>query len=79
MYGVVIWKAELGSEVTQGQVVAEIVDVEHPEAGRTQLRSRTTGVLFARCLTHWVQAGQTVAKVAGPSPLQWRTGSLLTV
>jgi len=76
---VIVWKAALGDVVTEGQVVAEVVDVEHPEASRTQLVSRTEGVLFARSLMHWVQAGQTVAKVAGKKPLEWRTGQLLTV
>lgn len=65
--------------VKEGQVIAEVVDIEHPEANRVQLVSRTDGVLFARSLTHWVQAGQTVAKVAGSKPLHWRTGQLLTV
>lgn len=75
----IVWKAELGDEIRRGQVIAEVVDVEHPEAPRVQLLSRTSGVFFARCLSHWVQPGQTVAKVAGVEPLPWRTGQLLTV
>ena len=68
----------MGQWVSEGQIVAEVVDIENPDEPRVCLVSKTNGLIFARCLRQLVTAGQIVAKVSGPEPLPWRVGNLLT-
>lgn len=69
--GVVVYHAELGERIAQGQVIAEIVDpaAADPRYSRTSVKSGTDGVLFCRRHTMLVRSDDVVAKVAGPAPL----------
>ena len=77
--GVVCHRVGLGRLVTAGQVVAEIVDpvAADPAAARTPLVTRTAGLVWARAVARFAQAGDPVVSIAGPEALP-RTGSLLT-
>lgn len=71
--GVVVFRGELGDEVSPGQPVCDLVDVETGMA--TVLAARSAGVLYARSLSRWAEAGQRLAKVAGTTLV--RQGRLL--
>lgn len=72
--GVLVWSLPVGSEVSAGQRLAELIDPVSGES--TDLCSPVDGLHFARELQRWAQAGQTVAKVAGSVAL--RSGKLLS-
>jgi predicted deacylase len=77
--GLIVWKAPLGAVVQEGQLLAEIVDVAHPEAPRCPVLARQSGVLFGRRRHCLAVPGQTLVKVAGDRDLEWRkAGNLLT-
>jgi predicted deacylase len=72
--GVLVHCCRLGSDVRQGDPVAEIVD---PATGYvTALASPVDGVCYARESRRFVPAGTRVAKIAGRVPL--RSGNLLS-
>jgi len=72
--GVIVFRQALGARVAEGSVVADLVC---PETARvSELRARSSGVLYARTATRWTLPGATVAKVAGSTLL--RTGPLLS-
>ncbi len=72
--GVMVFHAKPGEQVQAGQAVADIVGLgDHPT---TTLHAQSSGVLYARELLRWAQAGTRVAKIAG-STLQ-RRGKLLS-
>lgn len=72
--GALVYRATLGSEVHEGDLLAEIVD---PERGAvTPVASPVDGVFYARELRRLVHAGQKIAKVAGATAT--RTGKLLS-
>lgn len=77
--GVVAYRAALGSQVTKGQVVAEIVDpaAEDPARARVPVESGTDGLLLSRRLHKYVMPGESVARVVGREPLAHRTGYLM--
>ncbi|MBK7684614.1 MAG: succinylglutamate desuccinylase/aspartoacylase family protein [Rhodocyclaceae bacterium] len=71
--GVLVFLAEVGTHLKQGDAIADIVD---PFTGvSTQLVSPVDGVLYAREIHRYVRAGTDIAKVAGVEAL--RTGDLL--
>lgn len=76
--GVVAWRVRPGEEVAEGQVLGEIVDVENIDEARVPIVSRTSGIVFGMRSHKLVRPGQIIVKVAGHSPLPWRTGNLLT-
>ena len=56
-----------------GEPVADIID---PTAGTVHtVRAGTAGVLYARILHRYIQAGLEIGKIAGSTP--FRTGNLL--
>jgi uncharacterized protein len=69
--GIVVYHAELGERIAQGQIVAEVIDptAADPRRSRSPVRSGTEGVLFCRRHTMLVRPDDVVAKVAGPAPL----------
>ncbi len=72
--GVIAFHAEVGTVLSPGALVAEIID---PLSGQTALlRTAQGGVLYARTRERYAPAGLTVAKVAGHRPV--RTGNLLS-
>ncbi len=66
-----IYKCELGDTVSEGDVIAEIVQpfTLDPAQVRLPVRAGTSGVIFARRHAVVVQADDVVAKVAGERPL----------
>jgi hypothetical protein len=72
--GVLVFAKGPGDEVRAGEIIAEIV---LPARGRSALRARADGVLFARRHDRFTRPGQWVAKIAGREPLPDRTGNLL--
>jgi uncharacterized protein len=72
--GVVVWLRAPGEQVRRGELIAELVD---PLSGLvTPLASPTDGLLFARELRRFAQAGDRLAKVAGVEAV--RSGKLLS-
>ncbi|MDN0084072.1 M14 family metallopeptidase [Crenobacter sp. SG2305] len=72
-YGVLVLRLPLGSWVSEGELVAQIVD---PVAGRTtDVHSPTEGLLYATVRKRYVMTGDSVAKVAGKAIL--KKGKLL--
>lgn len=72
------WKVRAGDTVTEGQLLGEIVRIEDAFAPRIPLVSRTAGVVFGMHSHKLAMPGLIVIKVAGETPLPWRTGNLLT-
>ena len=70
--GIVVYTCELGDRVSEGDVIAEIVQpfAHDPAQVRLPVRAGTSGVVFARRHAVVVQADDVVAKVAGDQPLQ---------
>lgn len=78
--GLLAYKAGVGEMVREGQVLAELIDIAaaDPTKARTQLRSQTDGIFFARVDLRLVEAGERIGKVAGRKPLANRQqGALL--
>jgi len=72
--GLLVWLRPIGHQAQAGEPLAELID---PVSGEvTPLRAPVDGLLFARELQRWAQAGQSVAKVAGSQIL--RSGKLLS-
>jgi predicted deacylase len=72
--GLLVWLQPLGHQALAGEALAELID---PISSKTTLlRSSVDGLLFARELQRWAQAGQSIAKVAGTEIL--RSGKLLS-
>jgi predicted deacylase len=69
--GVVVYHEELGSRITKGQVIAEVVDpdADHPSRARVAVRSGSNGILFGKRHTMMVRPDDTIAKIAGAEPL----------
>jgi uncharacterized protein len=72
--GVVVFHVEPGTRVQAGQHLADIVC---PATGEVlPLAARSAGVLYARSLARWAEAGERVLRVAGTTLV--RTGKLLS-
>jgi uncharacterized protein len=69
--GIVVYKCDLGDKVSEGDVIAEVVQPFALDLSQVRLpvRAGTSGVIFARRHTVVVQADDVVAKVAGERPL----------
>lgn len=76
--GVISWKVKAGDIVETNQVLGEVIDIEDPFAARTEIRTRTAGVIFGMRSHKLSIPGTIMIKVAGEQPLSWRTGNLLT-
>ncbi len=73
--GLIIHKVGLGDEVQEGQVVAEIVRPEEAiGTPRTQLRARTSGVVFGRLFSRLARPGTVYLSIAGQDPSKVRDG-----
>lgn len=72
--GVLVYHAELGAELRVGDLIAELIEPVSGES--TPLRSPVDGLHYAREQQRWVQAGQSIARVAGREAT--RTGKLLS-
>ena len=77
--GVLSYKVALGDRVKEGDVVAEVIDpAADPEAARTEVISRTDGLVLSHHVQFYVTPGTSIAKIVGTKPLPHRSeGSLL--
>lgn len=76
--GIVAWRVRPGDEVTEGQLLGEIVDMEYIDEAREPIFTRTSGIVFGMRSHKLVRPGQIIVKVAGTTPLPWRKGNMLT-
>jgi predicted deacylase len=76
--GVMAWKVRAGDVVQKNQILGEIVDIEDAFAPRTEVISKTSGIIFSMSRHKLVRPGEVIIKVAGVEPLEWRVGNLLT-
>ncbi|MDW6023679.1 M14 family metallopeptidase [Mesorhizobium sp. BAC0120] len=78
VFGIIVYRTELGETVTDGQPIADIVNPHGiGEEARITVRARTDGVVVTRRLKKLVAANQVIAKVAGARALAHRKGYLL--
>ncbi len=78
--GVLVYHKQLGEQVKQGDVVAEIIDPTHepPGMARSPVCAATSGILFARMTERLARPGQKFCKIAGRESLSYRqAGKLL--
>ncbi len=78
--GLVSFTKKLGDEVKAGETVAVLIDpaAEDPRTARTEVKAGTDGLFFAQNDSHFVAAGEGIAKVAGKQVLAHRAqGNLL--
>lgn len=73
--GLVAYHRRLGDLVRTDDVVATVID---PLGGETELRAETDGRLFARHSQPYAWPGRVIGKIAGDTPLESRTGNLLS-
>lgn len=76
--GVVAWKVHPGDEVQAGDLLGEIVDIDDADAPRVPINAATSGIVYGRRKHKLIRPGQTIVKVAGEKPLEWRKGYMLT-
>lgn len=76
--GVACWKKHIGDIVNAGDILGEIVNIEDPDAPRTPVITKQSGVIFGVRPHALVRPGQIIIKVAGKDALDWRKGLLLT-
>ena len=72
--GVVVYRADLGTQVQAGQPVVDLVDAA--SGAVTTLAARSSGRFYARVPTRWAAPGQRLGKIAGTALV--RTGKLLS-
>lgn len=78
--GILAYQVELGETVTQGQVIAELVDpaAQDPAKSRQAITTRANGLVLSRRMNKLVRPGDAIAKVVGTEPLTHRLdGKLL--
>ncbi|KKB80259.1 succinylglutamate desuccinylase [Devosia soli] len=77
--GLLAYRVELGDVVTAGDVVADLIAMDGPEAflARTPIRAGTDGFILSRASAKYVAAGAAVAKIVGTEILPGRAGSYL--
>ncbi|MDF1793803.1 MAG: M14 family metallopeptidase [Thalassobaculaceae bacterium] len=76
--GIISFRVPLGSEVTVGQPIADLVDptADDPAEGRIELIASCDGLLYARRAQRFAHTGATVAKVASNRPISGLTTHL---
>ncbi|WP_297111472.1 M14 family metallopeptidase [uncultured Devosia sp.] len=77
--GLLAYRVGLGDRVNKGDVVADIIAMDGPEAflARTPLRAGTDGFILSRASAKFVVAGSSVAKIVGSDILPTRAGGYL--
>ena len=73
--GLVAYRRRLGDWVHKGDLVATVID---PLGEETELHAETDGRLFARHSQPYAWPGRVIGKIAGETPLESRTGNLLS-
>ncbi|MHA6297254.1 succinylglutamate desuccinylase/aspartoacylase family protein [Devosia sp. CAU 1758] len=77
--GLLAYRVNLGDRVKKGDVVADIIAMDGPEAflQRTPLRAGTDGLILSRATAKFVVVGSSVAKIVGSEVLPARAGGYL--
>ena len=77
--GLLAYKVALGDIVTKGQIVAELLTIDGPQAFemRIPVRASTDGLILSRTMNKYVWPGLCIAKVVGKDILAANNGSLL--
>ena len=77
--GLLAYRVELGDNVKQGDIVADIIAMDGPEAflSRTPLRAGTDGFILSRASAKYAVTGSSVAKIVGVEVLPSRAGGYL--
>lgn len=77
--GLLAYRVELGQAVKAGDVVADLIAMDGPEAfvARTPIRAGTDGFILSRASAKFVVAGSSVAKIVGNQILPSRAGGYL--
>ncbi|MCR6636183.1 succinylglutamate desuccinylase/aspartoacylase family protein [Devosia sp.] len=77
--GLLAYRVELGQEVQAGDVVADLIAMDGPEAfvARTPIRAGTSGFILSRASAKFAVAGSAVAKIVGKDILPSRAGGYL--
>jgi hypothetical protein len=75
--GIIAYRAALGSRITKGDVIGELVDplADDPGNARLEIRARSDGLVLSRCLKKLVAPGDGVAMIVGTQRLAHRKGS----
>ncbi len=77
--GLLAYKVELGEIVSKGQIIAELICLDGPEAfvGRSLIVAGTDGIVISRSIHKYVWPGCSIAKIVGTELLESRGGYLL--
>jgi predicted deacylase len=77
--GLLAYRVALGARVRKGDVIADIIAMDGPEAflARTPLRAGTDGTVLSLASAKFVVAGSSVAKIVGTEILPARAGGYL--
>ncbi len=77
--GLLAYRVKLGDKVKKGDVVADIIAMDGPEAflARTPLHAGTDGFILSRASAKYAVTGSSVAKIVGTEVLPARAGGYL--
>lgn len=77
--GLLAYRVGLGDRVNKGDVVADIIAMDGPDAflGRSPLRAGTDGIILSRASAKYAVVGSSVAKIVGTEILPARAGGYL--
>ncbi|MBO9587150.1 succinylglutamate desuccinylase/aspartoacylase family protein [Devosia sp.] len=77
--GLLAYRVELGQEVKAGDVVADLIAMDGPEAfvARTPIHAGTSGFILSRASAKFAVAGSAVVKIVGKDILPSRAGGYL--
>jgi predicted deacylase len=77
--GVLAYRVQLGDQVKKGDVVADLIAMDGPEAfiARTPITSGCDGFILSRASAKYVPAGASIAKIVGTEILPSRAGGYL--
>jgi len=77
--GLLAYRVGLGDRVKKGDIVADIIAMDGPEAflARTPLRAGTNGFILSRASAKYAVTGASVAKIVGTEILPTRAGGYL--
>ena len=69
-HGLLAYKVALGAEVKEGDVIADLIDLDGEgfASTRTPIHAGTDGVVISRNMIKYVQPGVSIAKIAGSVP-----------
>lgn len=77
--GMLAYRVDLGQQVSKGDVIADLIALDGPDAFtvRTPIRAGTDGFVLSRVTSKYVPRGASIAKIVGTEPIPSRTGGYL--